>query len=69
VEQGRIRIEVGHDLRDGWTVTRDRVVDGCFDSLDAAYDYASTCARRAHRAGLAVDLVMAPPSRPRQAVG
>jgi hypothetical protein len=69
VEQARIRIELGHDLRDGWTVTRNRVVDGCFNSLEAAYEYASRCARRAHRAGMAVDLVMAPPAPPQRRAG
>lgn len=56
VDQDRIRIEVRPDIRGGWSVTRDRIVDGCFRRLDAANDYASACARRARRAGLTVQL-------------
>ena len=40
-------------------VTRDYIVEGCFDDREAANDYASSCARRARRAGMAVDLVVA----------
>ena len=56
MDQDRIRIEVRPDIRGGWSVTRDRIVDGCFRRLDAANDYASACARRARRAGLTVQL-------------
>jgi len=56
VKQGTTRIEVWPDGDGGWTVTRDRIVDGCFDELMAANDYASACAHRAQRAGMAVTL-------------
>lgn len=66
MNQGRIRIEVRPDIRGGWAVTRNRIIDGCFSSLDAAKDYASACARRARRAGMAVDLDIALPAPPQQ---
>jgi hypothetical protein len=60
VNQARIRIEVRPDVQGGWSVTRDRIVDGYFSEHDAANDYASACARRARRAGMAVELDIAP---------
>ncbi|TWT19081.1 hypothetical protein FQY83_11980 [Luteimonas marina] len=54
--QGTTHIEVWPDGEGGWTVTRDRIVDGCFNEMMAANDYASACARRAQRAGLVVTL-------------
>lgn len=63
------RIEVRPDIRDGWTVTRDRIVEGCFSDREAANDYASTCARRARRAGLVVELQVASPVSPRDGDG
>lgn len=68
MDQDRIRIEVRPDIRGGWSVTRDRIVDGCFRRLDAANDYASACARRARRAGLTVQLDVVEQPR-RRAVG
>jgi len=56
VKQGTTRIEVWPDGDGGWTVTRDRIVDGCFNELMAANDYAAACAQRAQRAGMAVTL-------------
>lgn len=56
MNQGWIRIEVRPDIRGGWSVTRDSILDGCFSSLEAANDYASACARRARRAGMTVEL-------------
>ena len=50
------RIEVEPDIEGGWSVVRDRIVDGHFNNLDAANDYASTCAERARRAGMRVTL-------------
>lgn len=67
MDQGRIRIEVRPDIRGGWSVTRDRIIDGCFRDLDAANDYASACARRARRAGLSVQLDVVEPPRQRVA--
>lgn len=46
---------------DGWSVARDRIVDGHFSDLVAANDYAQACAQRAERAGLQVCLFTAPP--------
>ena len=60
MNQSRIRIEVRPDVQGGWSVTRDCIVDGYFSQLDAANDYASACARRARRAGMAVELDIAP---------
>lgn len=61
MKQGTTRIEVRPDVDGGWTVTRDRIVDGCFEELVAANDYASACAHRAQRAGMAVTLCTVPP--------
>ncbi|WP_202839561.1 hypothetical protein [Luteimonas saliphila] len=58
--EGRIRIEVQRDVDGGWSVTRNRIVDGCFSDIAAANDYASACAHRARRAGIAVELRTAP---------
>lgn len=55
-EQATTRIEVWPDGDGGWTVTRDRIVEGCFNEPMAANDYAAACARRAQRAGMAVML-------------
>lgn len=63
------RIEVRSDTRDGWTVMRDRIIEGCFSDREAANDYASNCARRARRAGMAVELVVASPGSPRRVDG
>lgn len=49
-------IEVQPERDGGWSVARNRIVDGYFNDLQAANDYASACARRAQRAGLAVNL-------------
>lgn len=48
---------------------RDRIIEGCFSDREAANDYASSCARRARRAGMAVELVVASPGSPRRADG
>lgn len=56
-------IEVQPEHDGGWSVARDRIVDGYFSDLQAANDYASTCARRAERAGMDVHL-MAWPGEP-----
>lgn len=55
-----IRIEVRPDTDGGWSVTRDCIVDACFSDRVAANDYASACAHRAQRAGLAVSLHTVP---------
>ena len=54
--ESSVRIEVQCDREGGWSVLRDRVVDGYFSDVAAANDYASACARRAERAGLNVNL-------------
>ncbi|WP_298577105.1 hypothetical protein [uncultured Luteimonas sp.] len=56
-----IRIEVKPDIEGGWAVTRDCIIDGYFVDVGAANDYASACAQRARRAGIAVSLQVAPP--------
>jgi len=56
-------IEVQPERDGGWSVARNRIVDGYFDDLQAANDYASACARRAQRAGMEVSLT-AWPSKP-----
>lgn len=56
----RIRIEVRADVEGGWAVIRDCIVDGHFSDVVAANDYASACAQRARRAGMAVSLDTAP---------
>lgn len=61
--KGRTRIEVQADVDGGWSVVRDRIVDGHFDTPAAANDYASACAQRARRAGMAVTLDTHPPER------
>ncbi len=63
IKSTSIRIEVKPDIEGGWTVTRDCIIDGCFVDVGAANDYASACAQRARRAGIAVTLRTAP-SRP-----
>lgn len=55
------RIEVQRDAEGGWSVARDCIVDGHFQDLVAANDYASACAHRARRAGLSVCLHVMPP--------
>lgn len=64
VSPASTRIEVQPDIGDGWAVTRDRIVEGCFSDREAANDYASNCARRARRAGMAVELLVASPAPP-----
>ncbi|HRN62645.1 MAG TPA: hypothetical protein PK743_03320 [Luteimonas sp.] len=54
------RIEVHPDADGGWAVTRDRIIDGHFSEVAAANDYASACAQRARRAGMAVSLDTVP---------
>lgn len=54
------RIEVRPDIEGGWAVTRDCIIDGYFVDVAAANDYASACAQRAQRAGMAVSLEVAP---------
>lgn len=54
------RIEVRPDVEGGWAVTRDCIIDGYFVDVEAANDYASACAQRAARAGMAVTLAVAP---------
>jgi cyanophycinase-like exopeptidase len=56
----RIRIEVRADVEGGWSVIRNCIVDGHFNDVAAANDYASACAQRARRAGMAVSLDTAP---------
>ena len=60
---GTTRIEVRPDTDGGWAVVRDCIVDGHFSDVAAANDYASACARRAHRAGMVVALEPAPADR------
>lgn len=55
-----IHIEVQADAEGGWSVARDRIVDGHFADLVAANDYANACAQRARRAGIAVELRIVP---------
>ena len=65
VTHASTRIEVTPDIEGGWAVTRDCIIDGYFVDLGAANEYASACAQRARRAGLAVTLQVAatqPPS-------
>jgi hypothetical protein len=57
---GTIRIEVQRDIEGGWAVTRDQIIDGYFSDIAAANDYASACAHRAQRAGMAVVLNTVP---------
>lgn len=61
------RIEVRPDIEGGWAVTRDCIIDGCFVDVGAANDYASACAQRAQRAGMAVSLQVASPAQPSEA--
>ena len=60
-------IEVRPDVEGGWAVTRDCIIDGYFVEVGAANDYASACAQRAQRAGMAVSLQVASPSQPSEA--
>ena len=62
-----ISIEVQPEHDGGWSVARDRIVDGYFSELQAANEYASTCARRAQRAGMAVSLRILPAEPPTDA--
>lgn len=57
--QASTRIEVSPDIEGGWAVTRDCIIDGYFVDVGAANDYASACAQRARRAGIAVSLQVA----------
>lgn len=64
-----VRIEVHPDVDGGWTVTRDRIVDGHFAALDRAEVYARTCVERARAAGQVATLKIHEPmreSQPRQ---
>lgn len=61
------RIEVQPETDGGWSVARNRIVDGYFNDLEAANDYASACARRAQRAGMAVSLHILPMEPPSNA--
>ncbi|TDK24363.1 hypothetical protein E2F46_08755 [Luteimonas aestuarii] len=60
-------IEVQPEHDGGWSVARNRIIDGYFNSLQAANDYASACAQRAKRAGLDVRLLIWPDEPPSDA--
>lgn len=53
-----VRIDVLPDAEGGYTVSRDRVVDGHFDDATAAVEYAEQCVSRAKRAGQDVQLTV-----------
>lgn len=61
------RIEVQPEADGGWSVARNRIVDAYFNDVAAANDYASACARRAQRAGMAVSLHVVPEAPPSNA--
>jgi hypothetical protein len=62
------RIEVQPEVDGGWSVARNRIVDAYFNDLAAANDYASACAQRAQRAGMAVSLLVLPAKPPSGAI-
>lgn len=61
------RIEVQAESDGGWSVARNRIIDAYFVDLEAANDYACSCANRAQRAGMAVSLHILPMDPPSNA--
>ena len=55
-------ITVQPDADGGWSVTRDRIVDGHFAHFDRAEVYARHCADRARAGGLDVQLHIEQPT-------